>query len=114
MIIHSWRLPDSRKLSTTLRRLMIFLGLSSDLVVASSSRSCAFSPSRSRLSSMTRTASAPIRSEEHTSELQSVMRISYAVFCLKKTMITDEIQYKHTVSKHPIMCRLQHSTTRDK
>src|SRR3546814_10435094 len=32
--------------------------------------------------------SAPIgrqRSEEHTSELQSLMRISYAVFCLKKT-----------------------------
>src|SRR3546814_1319566 len=27
----------------------------------------------------------PIRSEEHTSELQSLMRISYAVFCLKKT-----------------------------
>src|SRR3546814_8765782 len=26
-----------------------------------------------------------IRSEEHTSELQSLMRISYAVFCLKKT-----------------------------
>src|SRR3546814_10278068 len=28
---------------------------------------------------------ALIRSEEHTSELQSLMRISYAVFCLKKT-----------------------------
>src|SRR3546814_9269327 len=28
--------------------------------------------------------SAPERSEEHTSELQSLMRISYAVFCLKK------------------------------
>src|SRR3546814_7715923 len=27
---------------------------------------------------------ATIRSEEHTSELQSLMRISYAVFCLKK------------------------------
>src|SRR3546814_10334221 len=27
---------------------------------------------------------APHRSEEHTSELQSLMRISYAVFCLKK------------------------------
>src|SRR3546814_4151761 len=27
---------------------------------------------------------APVRSEEHTSELQSLMRISYAVFCLKK------------------------------
>src|SRR3546814_7201679 len=29
-----------------------------------------------------------IRSEEHTSELQSLMRISYAVFCLKKKQIT--------------------------
>src|SRR3546814_8474789 len=29
------------------------------------------------------------RSEEHTSELQSLMRISYAVFCLKKKTITD-------------------------
>src|SRR3546814_11665074 len=27
---------------------------------------------------------ATVRSEEHTSELQSLMRISYAVFCLKK------------------------------
>src|SRR3546814_4264814 len=27
-----------------------------------------------------------VRSEEHTSELQSLMRISYAVFCLKKTI----------------------------
>src|SRR3546814_8111906 len=30
----------------------------------------------------------PRRSEEHTSELQSLMRISYAVFCLKKKNIT--------------------------
>src|SRR3546814_20033093 len=30
----------------------------------------------------------PFRSEEHTSELQSLMRISYAVFCLKKKKIT--------------------------
>src|SRR3546814_3796799 len=29
----------------------------------------------------------PMRSEEHTSELQSLMRISYAVFCLKKKKI---------------------------
>src|SRR3546814_4911901 len=29
------------------------------------------------------------RSEEHTSELQSLMRISYAVFCLKKTKTTQ-------------------------
>src|SRR3546814_8862838 len=31
------------------------------------------------------------RSEEHTSELQSLMRISYAVFCLKKKNITTHI-----------------------
>src|SRR3546814_1827504 len=29
-------------------------------------------------------AASQVRSEEHTSELQSLMRISYAVFCLKK------------------------------
>src|SRR3546814_8430144 len=31
-----------------------------------------------------------LRSEEHTSELQSLMRISYAVFCLKKKTTTDK------------------------
>src|SRR3546814_3897305 len=34
-------------------------------------------------------AAALIRSEEHTSELQSLMRISYAVFCLKKKNTTN-------------------------
>src|SRR3546814_5491848 len=33
----------------------------------------------------------PIRSEEHTSELQSLMRISYAVFCLKKKTTRREL-----------------------
>src|SRR3546814_2455169 len=33
----------------------------------------------------------PIRSEEHTSELQSLMRSSYAVFCLKKKKTTNNI-----------------------
>src|SRR3546814_6904479 len=38
------------------------------------------------------------RSEEHTSELQSLMRISYAVFCLKKK---NQTQYaKHTKEKY--------------
>src|SRR3546814_5544079 len=36
-----------------------------------------------------------VRSEEHTSELQSLMRISYAVFCLKKKTITN--RYPTTV-----------------
>src|SRR3546814_251254 len=34
------------------------------------------------------------RSEEHTSELQSLMRISYAVFCLKKKTKTEQHIYK--------------------
>src|SRR3546814_4457348 len=39
------------------------------------------------------------RSEEHTSELQSLMRISYAVFCLKKK---TELQHKMTKYKYVI------------
>src|SRR3546814_6745949 len=35
----------------------------------------------------------PGRSEEHTSELQSLMRISYAVFCLKKKKINTSHEY---------------------
>src|SRR3546814_5337139 len=48
-------------------------------------------PARSRPSS------ARSRSEEHTSELQSLMRISYAVFCLTKNT-TQMIYTAHTVS----------------
>src|SRR3546814_1979505 len=36
------------------------------------------------------------RSEEHTSELQSLMRISYAVFCLKKKNITKQNTIRST------------------
>src|SRR3546814_7327791 len=48
-----------------------------------------FSPSRSAL--------PQIRSEEHTSELQSLMRTSYAVFCLKNTH-TQHQHILHTYS----------------
>src|SRR3546814_3332531 len=41
-------------------------------------------------------AREPPRSEEHTSELQSLMRISYAVFCLKKKTQKNKRQHaKH-------------------
>src|SRR3546814_6270053 len=36
------------------------------------------------------------RSEEHTSELQSLMRISYAVFCLKKKKQNTQHTYTYT------------------
>src|SRR3546814_2759631 len=38
------------------------------------------------------------RSEEHTSELQSLMRISYAVFCLKTKKKTHQLTYNRHVS----------------
>src|SRR3546814_6633412 len=40
-----------------------------------------------------------VRSEEHTSELQSLMRISYAVFCLKKKTTTTQQENKYTQKK---------------
>src|SRR3546814_9971825 len=47
---------------------------------------------------------APARSEEHTSELQSLMRISYAVFCLNKNNCKP--------NEHVITIKIQHNTTR--
>src|SRR3546814_5595202 len=40
------------------------------------------------------------RSEEHTSELQSLMRTSYAVFCLKKKSQTKHLRCTHLPSKN--------------
>src|SRR3546814_5012659 len=45
------------------------------------------------------------RSEEHTSELQSLMRISYAVFCLKKKIT------KHTQTRTKQLKRLKYHRT---
>src|SRR3546814_10273466 len=49
-----------------------------------------------------RPTSLAFRSEEHTSELQSLMRISYAVFCLKKK--------KTQTAKHTTIMRTQYHT----
>src|SRR3546814_6027896 len=47
-----------------------------------------------------------LRSEEHTSELQSLMRISYAVFCLKKKKnnqhIIKIVKHKQQVTNKPV------------
>src|SRR3546814_5109978 len=61
-------------------------------------------PSASRGETRWRTEGRGGRSEEHTSELQSLMRISYAVFCLKKkktkqTMVRKQ-SIKHTQKIH--------------
>src|SRR3546814_3067378 len=52
-------------------------------------------------------ASATRRSEEHTSELQSLMRISYAVFCLTKQINQAQhhyrtLTYKTATNAHPL------------
>src|SRR3546814_2833397 len=48
---------------------------------------------------------AALRSEEHTSELQSLMRISYAVFCLKKK------NKKHNNNRQRSTTRITHNTS---
>src|SRR3546814_4394092 len=59
------------------------------------------SPSTAKYRTVSSTPTRPLaRSEEHTSELQSLMRISYAVFCLKKK--------KTTSTNHQQQYRLQH------
>src|SRR3546814_4237670 len=50
------------------------------------------------------------RSEEHTSELQSLMRISYAVFCLKKKK--QDLKIRHRPSRHQL-ARTNMSTTNE-
>src|SRR3546814_10510529 len=45
------------------------------------------------------------RSEEHTSELQSLMRISYAVFCLKKKTNKPSSQIETTIIKDNVNIR---------
>src|SRR3546814_2339120 len=52
-------------------------------------------------------ARGELRSEEHTSELQSLMRISYAVFCLKK----KNKQPQQYTSSNPILRTTGHITT---
>src|SRR3546814_4916246 len=57
------------------------------------------------------TKSRHCRSEEHTSELQSLMRISYAVFCLKKKKQTHH--HTHQKTRRTPTCntpnRIQHA-----
>src|SRR3546814_2141297 len=71
------------------------------MVRISSSISAAMRPVNARF----RDGSSPDRrSEEHTSELQSLMRISYAVFCLKKkiTKTNERLIIRRTDDNHNI------------
>src|SRR3546814_3480879 len=66
---------------------------------------------KARKPAPTERASDPaIRSEEHTSELQSLMRISYAVFCLKKKKTTPHISHPQHLIRHNNTTKLQRNT----
>src|SRR3546814_1767012 len=77
------------------------------------------SMSRGRLR-MPRAGAGGRRSEEHTSELQSLMRISYAVFCLKKKTMTYKNHsttlryYKTSNSSHDSRDNEKYHTYKDK
>src|SRR3546814_6955551 len=55
--------------------------------------------------SLTLSSTRTGRSEEHTSELQSLMRISYAVFCLKKKKSRNKVPKRYNT----IMRLLEHN-----
>src|SRR3546814_2280014 len=79
---------------------------------ARASRNCSASPCTQTSTSASRLERwATWRSEEHTSELQSLMRISYAVFCLKKK---KNQKPKYTPNqKHYQPSRFQYKTPDD-
>src|SRR3546814_3055751 len=67
-------------------------------------------------SSASEPTSEPTRSEEHTSELQSLMRISYAVFCLKKkkqqSYLTTQTRHMKQSRTHIAPCtQLSHAAS---
>src|SRR3546814_2221864 len=66
------------------RTTPIFLG--SSKLLAASQESLALCRRWSWATNLEASCSRPGRSEEHTSELQSLMRISHAVFCLQKKL----------------------------
>src|SRR3546814_5713917 len=82
-------------------------------VVASAARNGSFSGRRWPITSTSKAFAGEdrraMRSEEHTSELQSLMRISYAVFCLKKKKRKQENEPKKT--NRDITTTIVHDTT---
>src|SRR3546814_6310174 len=72
--------PNIKERAPSLRQGLMEAGCPLPYSVRNGSRCCSnLMATKARVASL-----AVLRSEEHTSELQSLMRISYAVFCLKK------------------------------
>src|SRR3546814_5220940 len=93
--------------------LVCLMGTRSETSACESSRMDAIpNPARRwRSTGATRAQCAGVgtRSEEHTSELQSLMRISYAVFCLKKKTKFQEM-ITHTKTQQIVIVNSSHTS----
>src|SRR3546814_3347419 len=86
--------------TTLFRSLLVMLAKKSPLlffrqVQEAMVMAFATASSNATLPTALRVADKELRSEEHTSELQSLMRNSYAVFCLKKKTTHKTKEYKY-------------------
>src|SRR3546814_10506328 len=87
---HTLSLHDALPILTLIPHSVIIRRLMSDTMRMSDEAPVVMRSAPKISSSAIRPPQATLRrSEEHTSELQSLMRISYAVFCLKKKMTKD-------------------------
>src|SRR6058998_4354849 len=87
--------------TTEIYTVMNTLSLHDALPISARAPTAPTAAPRCRAGSPSRRMSGP-RSEEHTSELQSLITISYAVFCLKKKKTqnhTNKSQLQHTKKK---------------
>src|SRR3546814_1269363 len=120
------RPPRSTRTDTLFPYTTLFRSSSQlPMTIMACARSAAVRASSRRLAGSTRSlfqkrskvcdAWRATRSEEHTSELQSLMRISYAVFCLKKKKHEHRLQHNQhnqLETKHQIQISIYPSTKR--
>src|SRR3546814_6337651 len=103
-----WRPPRSTRTDTLFPDTTLFLSRDWDAAEVAADRALKINPESSAANLLKanvfmgrgkadKSAYAKARSEEHTSELQSLMRISYAVFCLNKKQIPTN---RNTLSTH--------------
>src|SRR3546814_9123139 len=86
---------SQREIARGRARLERLPAIPAEIVIVMAGDLCARRLANPRWRETLRASDVILRSEEHTSELQSLMRISYAVFCLKK-------KNKHKISPYYI------------
>src|SRR3546814_7053802 len=104
LTISRGQVPGEKRLASFSKRVSRHCGRpalqSGDHSIASSPSSLSGTASGAGPSASTNLSSTQsTRSEEHTSELQSLMRISYAVFCLKKNKQQRLHKYSYTINQ---------------